>query len=93
MTWAEQAARREAEAELGALRSSATWVQYFVLHGTDRQSSMAASLSIVAELLEGCVNVVATNWVHWGTRSALVATPSHFWGWKPSCSGPGAMRT
>jgi hypothetical protein len=33
---------------------------------------------MVAELLEGQIDTVATNGVRWGTQSALVTTLSHF---------------
>jgi hypothetical protein len=48
-----------------------------VLDGDDGPSSLAASLSTAVKLLEGRVDVVAANRVHWGTRSALVVTVSH----------------
>jgi hypothetical protein len=35
-------------------------------------------MSTVAELLEGRVYAAAANGVRWGSRSALVATVSHF---------------
>jgi hypothetical protein len=41
-------------------------------------SSMAASLSMAAELLKGQVDATTANGVHWGTQSALVAALSHF---------------
>jgi hypothetical protein len=49
-----------------------------VLDKADRSSSVAASLSIAAELLEGRVDIAAANGVCWGTQSVLVATLSHF---------------
>jgi hypothetical protein len=33
---------------------------------------------MVAELLEGRIDTVVVNGVHWGAQSALVATLSHF---------------
>jgi hypothetical protein len=36
------------------------------------------SLSMVAELLEGRIDTATANPICWGTRSALVATLSHF---------------
>jgi hypothetical protein len=33
---------------------------------------------MVAKLLEGQIDIAAINGVHWGTRSVLVATMSHF---------------
>jgi hypothetical protein len=49
-----------------------------VLDWADGPSSLAASLSMTAELLEGWVDVTAANEVHWGTWSALVTALSHF---------------
>jgi hypothetical protein len=40
--------------------------------------SLVASLSMVAELLEGCINAMTANGVCWGTWSVLVAALSHF---------------
>jgi hypothetical protein len=36
------------------------------------------SLSSTPELLKGHLDVVTTNGVHWGTRSALATALSHF---------------
>jgi hypothetical protein len=55
-----------------------TQVRGLVLDGIDGPSYLAASLSMVVELLEGQVNTAATNGVHWGTRSVLIPTLSHF---------------
>jgi hypothetical protein len=49
-----------------------------VLDRADGPSSLAASLSTVAGLLEGRIDTAIANGVHWGTRSALVATLLHF---------------
>jgi hypothetical protein len=49
-----------------------------VLHRADEPSSLAASLSMVVELLEGWVNAAAANRVRWGTWSALVGALLHF---------------
>jgi hypothetical protein len=49
----ELVARREVDAELEALRSSAAQVQDLVLSNIDGPSSLATSLSMVVELLEG----------------------------------------
>jgi hypothetical protein len=49
-----------------------------VLDNADGPSSLAASLSRAVEQLEGRVDVMATNRVHWGTRSALVTALSYF---------------
>jgi hypothetical protein len=39
---------------------------------------LATSLSSVAELIEGCVDIAAANGVRWGTMSALATALSHF---------------
>jgi hypothetical protein len=49
-----------------------------VLGNVDGLSSLAASLSMVAELLEGRIDTMAANGVRWGTQSALVVALSHF---------------
>jgi hypothetical protein len=74
----ELAARREAEAELEVLRSSAAWVWDMVLGGVGRPSSLVTSMSVVVDLLGGRIDAVAANWVRWGSCSALVAAMSHF---------------
>jgi hypothetical protein len=74
----EQAARREVNTKLEAIRNSAAWVLDLVLEWADGSSSLAASLSLTVKLLEGCIDVVAANGAHWGTRSVLATTLSHF---------------
>jgi prophage DNA circulation protein len=80
----EQAIRRiksghhEVDAELEGFWSSATQVQNMVLGGPTGMSSLVASLSSAAELIKGCINIVAANLVHWGTGSVLASTLSHF---------------
>jgi hypothetical protein len=59
----ELVARREVNAELEALRTSAERVRDLVLGNIDELSSLAASLSAVVELLEGRVDTTATNGV------------------------------
>jgi hypothetical protein len=49
-----------------------------VLESADETSSLAVSLSSVAELLEGCIDFTAANRVRWGTQSVLVAALLHF---------------
>jgi hypothetical protein len=49
-----------------------------VLGNVDGLSSLVASLSMVVELLEGRIDIMAANGVRWGTRSALVVALSHF---------------
>jgi hypothetical protein len=48
-----------------------------VLDRADGSSSLAASLSMVAELLKGRVDAVLTNGVRWGAQLALVAALLH----------------
>jgi hypothetical protein len=61
---AELAGRHQVDAELEALRPSAALVRDLVLADVDGASSLAASLSMVAELLESQIDTVATNGVH-----------------------------
>jgi hypothetical protein len=75
---AELTTRRQVDAELEALWTSAARVWDFVLDSIDGPSSLVVSLSMVAELLEGPINAAAINRVRWGTRSTLVAALSHF---------------
>jgi hypothetical protein len=49
-----------------------------VLGSDDGSSSLAASMSMIVELLEGWIDATAANGVRWGSHSALVATVSHF---------------
>jgi hypothetical protein len=60
------------------MRTSATQVRNLVLDRADRLSSLAASLSMVVDLLEGRVDAAAANGVCCGTRATLVAVLSHF---------------
>jgi hypothetical protein len=49
-----------------------------VLGNVMGSSSLAASPSMVVELLKGRLDIAATNGVHWGTQSVLVASMLHF---------------
>jgi hypothetical protein len=49
-----------------------------VLGSADGPSSLAMSMFTVMELLEGRIDTVAANEVHWGSHSVLVAAVSHF---------------
>jgi hypothetical protein len=60
---AELAARQEADAELEVLRTSTVRVRDLVLDRADMPSSLAASQSTIAKLLEGRVDAVTTNGV------------------------------
>jgi hypothetical protein len=63
---------------LEALQSFVAWVQDLVLGDIDGSSSLATSMSMVVEWLEGRIDAVDANGVHWGSCSALVADVSHF---------------
>jgi hypothetical protein len=56
----------------------ASCIRDLVLGNEDRLSSLAASLSMVAELFEGQIDTAAANGVQWGAQSALVAALSQF---------------
>jgi hypothetical protein len=49
-----------------------------VLGSADVLSSLAASISVAAELLKGRIDAAAANGVRWGSYSPLVATMPHF---------------
>jgi hypothetical protein len=66
------------DAEWEVLQTLAAWIRDLVLDNADGPSSLATSISMVAELLEGWVDVAASNGVHCGTQSALVAALPHF---------------
>jgi hypothetical protein len=61
-----------------ALQDSAARVQDMVLEGSNKISSLAASLSSAVDLIEGRVDAVVTNGVHWGAWLALTTALSHF---------------
>jgi hypothetical protein len=63
---------------LEALQYSTVWVQGLVLGDADGSSTQVMSMSVVAELLEGRIDSTASNGVHLGSRSTLVAAVSHF---------------
>jgi hypothetical protein len=63
---------------LEALWSSVVQVQDLVLGDVDGSSSLATSMSVVVERLEGRIDTVAINRVRWGYRFALIAIVSHF---------------
>jgi hypothetical protein len=66
------------DAEPGALWTLVACVRDMVLGNADGSSSLVACLSMVAELLEGRIDITVANGVHQGTRSVLVAALSHF---------------
>jgi hypothetical protein len=49
-----------------------------VLDSANESSSLAAYVSTVVELLEGWIDAATANNVCWWSRSAFVATVSHF---------------
>jgi hypothetical protein len=49
-----------------------------MLGGPTGTPSLEASLSLVAELIEGYVNTMASNVIHYRTWSTLTAALSHF---------------
>jgi hypothetical protein len=77
------------------MRSFAARVRDLVLKGSNETSSLAASLSLTEDLIEGHVDFVAANGVHWGARLALITTLSHCPELSLSWSylGLGAMQT
>jgi hypothetical protein len=75
---AELAARRELNAEPVALWTSAARIRHLVLDNVNGPFSLAASLPMLAELLEDRVDTTAANVGRWGTQSMLVTALSHF---------------
>jgi hypothetical protein len=67
--------RHQVDAELEALRVSATLVWDLVLGGASGSSSLAASLAMVVAEVEKWINVVAANGVWW--RSDPHWSPSY----------------
>jgi hypothetical protein len=74
----ELATWREADAELEAQRTSVARVRDLVLGSADRPSSLVASMSMAAELLEGWIDAVTANGVCWRSCSAVVVAVLHF---------------
>jgi hypothetical protein len=68
----------EADAWLEARRTSVARVRDLVLGSTVGPSSLAASMSMAAELLKGRIDTAAANGVYCGSRSTLVAAVLHF---------------
>jgi hypothetical protein len=61
--WAGLVAQWEMDAELEALHASVAWVQDLVLDWANGPSCLAASLSMVAALLESRMDAAAANGV------------------------------
>jgi hypothetical protein len=74
----ELAARWEVDVELEALRTLVTRVRDLVLDNADGPSSLAASMSIAVELLEGRIDAAAADGVRWWSCFALFGAVSHF---------------
>jgi hypothetical protein len=55
-----------------------------VLKWSDEVSSLAASMSLVVDLIEGHINAVAANVVYWEAQLTLTAALSHFLSWSLS---------
>jgi hypothetical protein len=72
------AERCQADAELEALRTSATLVWDLILGEATEPSSLGMSLSMVVEEDENRINTATANGVLWVTRYALVTALSHF---------------
>jgi hypothetical protein len=68
----------EVDAWLEARRTSVARVRDLVLGSTVGPSSLAASMSMAAELLKGRIDTAAANGVYCGSRSTLVAAVLHF---------------
>jgi hypothetical protein len=68
----------EADAWLEARRTSVARVRDLVLGSTVGPSSLAASMSMAAELLKGRIDTAAANGVYCGSRSTLVTAVLHF---------------
>jgi hypothetical protein len=81
----ELATWQEADAELEVLQTSTARV-WDLLGSVDGSSSLAASMSVVAELLEGWINAAPANGVRWGSHSMLVATVSQFLVLRSGCN-------
>jgi hypothetical protein len=75
---AEQAMWWEVDTELEALQNSVVRVRDLVLEWADRPSSLAALLSLAAELLKGRIDCTTANRVYCGTQSMLATALSHF---------------
>jgi hypothetical protein len=63
---------------LEAMRFSAARVQDLRLGNVDGLSSLATSMSVVADWLMGRIGAATANVVCWGSCSAFFATMSHF---------------
>jgi hypothetical protein len=67
--WAMHDEHREVVIELRALQNFATQVRHLVLKGSDETSSLSL-VSSTMDLIEGRLDVAATNGVHWGPVGA-----------------------
>jgi hypothetical protein len=85
----------QADAELEALRTSATRVRDLVLGGTNGPSSRATSMSAIAEQLEGRINAATANGARWGLVLCWLQLYRTSQSWMPSrrCLGLDAAQT
>jgi hypothetical protein len=74
----ELAARQEVDVVLEALWTLAVCVQNFMLGSVNGPSSLVASMSVAAGLLEGPIDATVANGVCWGSRYGLAAAMLHF---------------
>jgi hypothetical protein len=52
-------------------------VRDLVLKGFDEASCLATLLSLVADLIEGRIDVVGANWFHWRAVGAVMGASIH----------------
>jgi hypothetical protein len=86
----ESAARREADAELEVLGSSAVRVRDLVLDGAGEPSSLAMSMSAVTELLKDHIDATTPNEVRCGSYFVLVVPCRISQRWTPISLVPNA---
>jgi hypothetical protein len=64
--------------ELQAIQNSATRVWDLVLKRFAEMSPLVVALFSATDLIEGRIDAVAANEVHWGVQQALMTVLSHF---------------
>jgi hypothetical protein len=84
--------RRQMNAELEALQTSAALVWDLILGDASGSSSLVVFLAMVEEEVEKWVNAAVDIGVRWGTRFVLVAILSHFSELEPELELPGSVR-
>lgn len=75
---AESGRRKEAEAELLSVQTSAGRIRDLVLENADGVSSMPQALAMAAERIEDRIEAAAATGARWGARMALTTAVSHF---------------